>query len=55
MIEEIKIGTPQFNNTISDKINSPRYSTSVGLINFGRDNLGFNWENIDKRDEIKKL
>ena len=34
---------------------NPIYQKTSTYGHFGRDNLGFNWENIDKRDEIKKL
>jgi len=35
----IKIGKPQLSGVISEKVNSPRYATGVGLINYGR----YNW------------
>ena len=33
----------------------PIYQQTASYGHFGRDNAGFNWENIDKRDEIKQL
>ena len=36
--QPIKVGKPQLTGGISEKVNSPRYSTVVGLINYGRDN-----------------
>ena len=33
----------------------PIYLKTASYGHFGRDNEGFNWENIDKRDEIKSL
>ena len=34
----IKIGKPQLSGSVSEKVNTPRYATGVGLINYGRDN-----------------
>ena len=34
---------------------NPIYENTASYGHFGRDNEGFNWENIDKRDEIKSL
>ena len=34
---------------------NPIYQNTASYGHFGRDNEGFNWENIDKRDEIKSL
>ena len=34
---------------------NPIYKSTASYGHFGRDNEGFNWENIDKRDEIKSL
>ena len=34
----IKIGKPQLSGGVSEKVNTPRYATGVGLINYGRDN-----------------
>ena len=34
----IKIGKPQLSGCVSEKVNTPRYATGVGLINYGRDN-----------------
>ena len=34
---------------------NPIYQRTASYGHFGRDNEGFNWENIDKRDEIKSL
>tara|TARA_Y100000590_G_scaffold460583_1_gene620217 strand:+ start:1087 stop:2325 length:1239 start_codon:yes stop_codon:yes gene_type:complete len=48
--QPVKIGTPKLKDAISDKINSPRYSTSVGLINYGRDN-----ENTKKYRETMSI
>ena len=37
--QPIKIGRPQLEGGVSEKVNSPRYSTSVGLINYGMNHL----------------
>ena len=37
--QNIKVGHPQLIGGISEKVNNPRYSTAVGLINYGLDNL----------------
>ena len=37
--QPIKIGHPQLEGGVSEKVNSPRYSTSVGLINYGMNHL----------------
>ncbi|SVC25578.1 uncharacterized protein METZ01_LOCUS278432, partial [marine metagenome] len=34
----IKIGKPKLSGGVSEKVNTPRYATGVGLINYGRDN-----------------
>ena len=36
--QAIKIGQPQLMGGISEKVNTPRYATGVGLINYGKDN-----------------
>ena len=36
--QHIKVGQPQLCGGISEKVNNPRYSTAVGLINYGRQN-----------------
>ena len=33
-----KIGQPQLNGGVSEQVNTPRYSTGVGLINYGKEN-----------------
>jgi cell division protein FtsA len=37
--QNIKVGQPQLVGGISEKVNNPRYSTAVGLINYGINNL----------------
>jgi len=37
--QNIKVGHPQLIGGISEKVNNPRYSTAVGLINYGFENL----------------
>ncbi len=37
--QNIKVGHPQLIGGISEKVNNPRYSTAVGLINYGLENL----------------
>ena len=37
--QNIKVGQPQLIGGISEKVNNPRYSTAVGLINYGIKNL----------------
>ncbi len=36
--QPIKIGKPHLIGGVSEKVNSPRYATGVGLINYGRNN-----------------
>jgi cell division protein FtsA len=36
--QPIKVGAPKLTGGVSEKVNNPRYSTSVGLINYGRQN-----------------
>ena len=36
--QPIKIGKPQLSGGVSEKVNTPRYATGVGLIYYGRDN-----------------
>ena len=48
--QPIKIGKPHLTGGVSDKVNSPRYSTSVGLVNYGNDN----W-NDEKYNQTKNI
>jgi len=36
--QPIKVGEPKLTGGVSEKVNNPRYSTAVGLINYGRQN-----------------
>ena len=36
--QPIKVGQPHLSGGVSEKVNNPRYSTGVGLINYGRQN-----------------
>ena len=38
----VKIGIPDLNGGVSEKVNNPRFSPAVGLINYGKDN----WKEI---------
>ena len=44
----IKIGKPKLSGGVSEKVNNPRYSTAVGLINYGRQN----WSELEYGDSI---
>jgi cell division protein FtsA len=35
--QPIKIGKPQLNGGVSEKVNTPRYATGVGLVHYGKD------------------
>ena len=48
--QPIKIGKPHLTGGVSDKVNSPRYSTSVGLVNYGNNN----W-NDEKYNQTKNI
>ena len=41
--QPIKIGTPHLRGSISEKVNTPRYATSVGLVNYGK----ANWKDLE--------
>ena len=45
--QPIKIAKPNLNGGISEKVNNPRFSTAVGLVNYGMSN----WESIGYEDE----
>ena len=45
--QPIKIGKPDLQGGISEKVNNPRFSTAVGLIKYGITN----WEDLDYGDE----
>jgi cell division protein FtsA len=45
--QPIKIGMPELQGGISEKVNNPRFSTAVGLIKYGITN----WEDLDYGDE----
>ena len=36
--QPIKIGKPQLSAGVSEKVNTPRYATGVGLIKYGKNN-----------------
>ena len=46
--QPIKIGQPQLAGGVSEKVNNPRYSTGVGLINYGTEN----WEKLEYENPI---
>ena len=46
--QPIKIGHPQLTGGVSEKVNNPRYSTGVGLINYGTEN----WEELEYDNPI---
>jgi cell division protein FtsA len=46
--QHIKVGHPHLSGGVSDKVNNPRYSTSVGLINYGRQN----WSELEYDNSI---
>jgi len=37
-LQPIKVGKPQLTGGVSERVNTPRYATGVGLINYGRNN-----------------
>ena len=45
--QPIKIGKPELQGGISEKVNNPRFSTAVGLIKYGI----INWQDLDYGDE----
>jgi cell division protein FtsA len=47
--QHIKVGHPYLSGGVSDKVNNPRYSTSVGLINYGRQY----WSELEYDNSIK--
>ena len=47
--QHIKVGHPHLSGGVSDKVNNPRYSTSVGLINYGRQN----WSELEYDNSMK--
>ena len=47
--QNIKVGHPELIGGISEKVNNPRYSTAVGLINYGLENLP-KFEHPDQND-----
>ena len=51
--QPIKIGKPQLTGGVSDKVNTPRYATGVGLINYGRDN--WQTQEYDKNGNIHSI
>ena len=46
--QPIKVGQPQLTGGVSEKVNNPRYSTGVGLINYGTEN----WEELEYDNPI---
>ena len=46
--QPIKIGQPQLTGGVSEKVNNTRYSTGVGLINYGTEN----WEELEYDNPI---
>ena len=46
--QNIKIGQPHLSGGVSEKVNNPRYSTAVGLINYGRQN----WSELEYDNSI---
>ena len=46
--QHIKVGQPHLSGGVSEKVNNPRYSTSVGLINYGREN----WSELEYDNSI---
>ena len=46
--QHIKVGHPHLSGGVSEKVNNPRYSTSVGLINYGRQN----WSELEYDNSI---
>ena len=47
--QHIKVGHPHLSGGVSEKVNNPHYSTSVGLINYGRQN----WSELEYDNSIK--
>ena len=48
--QPIKIGKPNLPESVSEKVNTPRYATGVGLINYGR----HNWKD-QKYDQSRNI
>ncbi len=46
--QHIKVGQPHLSGGISEKVNNPRYSTAVGLINYGRQN----WSELENDNSL---
>ena len=46
--QHIKVGQPHLSGGVSEKVNTPRYSTAVGLINYGRQN----WSELEYDNSI---
>ena len=46
--QHIKVGQPHLSGGVSEKVNNPRYSTAVGLINYGRQN----WSELEYGNSI---
>ena len=46
--QHIKVGQPHLSGGVSEKVNNPRYSTAVGLINYGRQN----WSELEYDNSI---
>ena len=46
--QPIKIGKPQLSSGVSEQVNTPRYATGVGLINYGREN----WSKLEYNKSI---
>ena len=46
--QHIKVGQPHLSGGVSEKVNNPRYSTAVGLINYGRQN----WSELENDNSI---
>ena len=51
--QPIKIGKPQLKGGVSEQVNTPRYSTSVGLINYGKNN--WNNKNFDELNSLSSF
>ena len=46
--QPIKIGKPQLKGGVSETVNTPRYATGVGLINYGR----YNWKEQEYNQNV---
>ena len=46
--QHIKVGQPHLSGGVSERVNNPRYSTAVGLINYGRQN----WSELEYDNSI---